>query len=270
MQSLFSIGEVSKIKGITVKALRYYHKMGILVPSYIDESSGYRYYSIEQFIYIDIIKGCRSLGTSIVELQEIFKECDTDKLLNFSKQKRKEAEDNIIKMKEIIQNIDKLTESVQYSKDALLKDEIEIKHFNKRYIVVSPCKESGSLKELLYYSDLDKIIKDNNIDVNMTQGIIYNIKSNEDIEPVYVFRGINEESNKDKYIKVLPEGKYLTLSYNKDNEDKRIGKIVEYAKENDLKISSFIELDLFDDLFNTESYSCQLQMLLENNETIIN
>lgn len=50
MKNLYSIGEVSKIKGITIKALRYYHKMGILEPSYIDESSGYRYYSIEQFV----------------------------------------------------------------------------------------------------------------------------------------------------------------------------------------------------------------------------
>lgn len=267
MKSLFSIGEVSKTKSITIKALRYYHKMGILVPSYIDESSGYRYYSIEQFIYIDIIKGCRALGTSIAELQEIFKECNTDKLLEFLTQKRKEAEENIIKMKAIIENIDKLNDSIQYSKDILLKDEIEIKYFDKRYIVVSPCKESGDLKELLYYSDLDKIIKDNNIDVDMTQGIMYNIKSNEDIEPIYVFRGIKEDYDKNKYeyIKVLPEGNYLTLSYNTDNEAKRVKKIVEYAKENNLKINSFIELDLFDDLFNINSYSCQLQMLLESN-----
>ncbi|EPZ57246.1 merR regulatory family protein [[Clostridium] sordellii ATCC 9714] len=31
MKNLFSIGEVSKIKGVTIKALRYYHKMGILI-----------------------------------------------------------------------------------------------------------------------------------------------------------------------------------------------------------------------------------------------
>ena len=83
MEKLFSIGEVSKIKEITIKALRYYHKMGILIPKYIDETTGYRYYSIDQFVYIDIIKGCRSLETSIKELQEIFRECNTDKLLEF-------------------------------------------------------------------------------------------------------------------------------------------------------------------------------------------
>ena len=68
MEKLFSIGEVSKIKEITIKALRYYHKMGILIPKYIDETTGYRYYNIDKFVYIDIIKGCRSLETSIKEI----------------------------------------------------------------------------------------------------------------------------------------------------------------------------------------------------------
>ncbi|MCU9807139.1 MerR family transcriptional regulator [Paraclostridium sp. AKS46] len=83
MKNLYSIGEVSKIKKVTVKALRYYHKVGILIPKYIDDNTGYRYYSIDQFIHIDVIKGCRALGTSIAELQEIFKDCETEKLLKF-------------------------------------------------------------------------------------------------------------------------------------------------------------------------------------------
>ncbi|CEO20468.1 MerR family DNA-binding transcriptional regulator [Paraclostridium sordellii] len=58
MKNLFSIGEVSKIKGVIIKALRYYHKMGILIPRYIDNTTGYRYYSINQFIlYVSRDKG---------------------------------------------------------------------------------------------------------------------------------------------------------------------------------------------------------------------
>lgn len=73
MKNLYSIGEVSKIKKITVKALRYYHKVGILIPKYIDDNTGYRYYSIDQFIYIDVIKGCRALGTSIAKLRKFLR-----------------------------------------------------------------------------------------------------------------------------------------------------------------------------------------------------
>ncbi|WP_204593463.1 MerR family DNA-binding transcriptional regulator [Clostridium sardiniense] len=42
--NLLSIGEVSKIKEVTIKALIYYHKVGILIPKYIDDAIGYRYY----------------------------------------------------------------------------------------------------------------------------------------------------------------------------------------------------------------------------------
>lgn len=268
MKKIFSIGEVSKIKDITIKALRYYHKMGILIPNYVDEQTGYRYYSIEQFIYIDVIKGCRALGTSIVELQEIFKEHDTEELMGFLQQKRIEAQENIVKMQEIIENIDNLNESVQYSKSVLCDDEIEVKAFQKRYIVVNRCKESGSLTELLYYSDLDRVIKENNVEARINKGIIYNAKSDGVVEPVYVFSEVKESYNigENEYIKILPKGNYLVLSYSKNNEEERTHKIFEYVKNHNLQVKSFIELELFDDFFNTDSYSCQIQIPIENNK----
>ncbi|MEG1285960.1 MAG: MerR family DNA-binding transcriptional regulator [Romboutsia sp.] len=268
MKNLFSIGEVSKIKGITIKALRYYHKMGILIPKFIDQSTGYRYYSIEQFIYIDVIKGCRSLGTSIAELQDIFKECDTDKLLEFLQFKKQEAENNICEMKEVIKNIDILNDTVEYSKDILRTDDIEIKSFDERYIVVAPCKESGSLKELLYYSNLEKVIKEKKISVTMDSGIIYDIKLDRNLEPIYVFNGIKDYIAVDRNdnIKILPKGRYLVLSYSKECEIERISKIFEYVKEHNLKIKSFIEFNLFNDFFNIDSYSCQIQILIEEDD----
>ena len=148
MKDYYSIGEVSKIKDITIKALRYYHKVGILIPKYIDEETGYRYYSIDQFVHIDIIKSCRTLGTSILELQDIFKNPNTEKLLKFLEIKKKEAEEKIKLMNEIISNINILSESIKTSKKIVDNDEIVIKHFNKRYIVFAPFKSSKELEEL--------------------------------------------------------------------------------------------------------------------------
>lgn len=264
MKNLFSIGEVSKIKEVTIKALRYYHKVGILIPRYIDEETGYRYYSIDQFIYIDIIKGCRELGTSIAELQEIFKECDTDKLLEFLKLKRYQAEENIKRMNEIIKNIDVLNTGVEYSKDIFKNDEITTQFFDERYVIIAPCKEVGSLKELLYYSDLDKIIKSKKLEISLDRGIIYNVDSDGNVDPAYVFSGFKNDSYVDieDNIKVLPKGKYLTLVYSKENENERRQKLFNYIKENNLKIKWFIEVELFNDFFNIESYNCQIQVFI--------
>lgn len=43
MKSKFSIGEVAKIHNITVETLRHYDRVGLLRPSYINSSTGYRY-----------------------------------------------------------------------------------------------------------------------------------------------------------------------------------------------------------------------------------
>lgn len=50
-----SIGEFSYLSGLSIKALRYYDKIGILKPEYTDKKTSYRYYSRKQLNYSDII-----------------------------------------------------------------------------------------------------------------------------------------------------------------------------------------------------------------------
>ena len=67
---LLSIGEVSKMKHVGIKSLRYYESIGILTPAYINPTSGYRYYSMNQMIDIDIITTCIELGIPLKSLTE--------------------------------------------------------------------------------------------------------------------------------------------------------------------------------------------------------
>lgn len=50
-----SIGSIARLKGVTPKAMRYYEKLGILEPAYIDPETGYRYYSASQIVELDVI-----------------------------------------------------------------------------------------------------------------------------------------------------------------------------------------------------------------------
>ena len=49
MNKKLKIGEFSKLCRVSVKTLRHYEEMGLLVPDETDEWTGYRYYSLEQF-----------------------------------------------------------------------------------------------------------------------------------------------------------------------------------------------------------------------------
>ena len=58
---LYSIGEFSRITGLTVKALRFYHEQGLLSPVHIDLQTGYRYYAAGQAEAARAVKLLREL-----------------------------------------------------------------------------------------------------------------------------------------------------------------------------------------------------------------
>ncbi len=57
---MFSIGEFSKLTGLTVKTLRFYHEQGLLKPSAVDDQTGYRYYAADK---IEAARSSRNCGT---------------------------------------------------------------------------------------------------------------------------------------------------------------------------------------------------------------
>ena len=71
MGKYLSIGQMGKLNNLSVQTLRHYEKVGILNPSYINEETGYRYYSMKDFNTIDLIKQCKALGLSLEEIKEV-------------------------------------------------------------------------------------------------------------------------------------------------------------------------------------------------------
>jgi DNA-binding transcriptional MerR regulator len=65
---MFTIGEFSRVTGLTVKALRFYHEEGLLPPSVVDEETGYRYYDRGK---IDVARAIAELRRLELPLDEI-------------------------------------------------------------------------------------------------------------------------------------------------------------------------------------------------------
>lgn len=70
---MLKIGEFSKLSHLTVKALRFYERKGILIPKKVDEQTGYRFYETSQLKEAARIKSYRQLGLTIEELQALIK-----------------------------------------------------------------------------------------------------------------------------------------------------------------------------------------------------
>ena len=45
---MFRIGEFSHIGRVSARLLRYYDKLGLLAPGFVDSQTGYRYYTADQ------------------------------------------------------------------------------------------------------------------------------------------------------------------------------------------------------------------------------
>jgi DNA-binding transcriptional MerR regulator len=58
---LFSIGDFSRATHLSVKALRHYHDVGLLVPTEVDPATGYRSYSVAQVPAAQVIRRLRDL-----------------------------------------------------------------------------------------------------------------------------------------------------------------------------------------------------------------
>lgn len=71
-----SIGDFSRMTHLSIKALRHYHDVGLLVPAEIDPASGYRYYEAGQVGTAQVIRRFRDLGMPLDEVRSLLEAPD--------------------------------------------------------------------------------------------------------------------------------------------------------------------------------------------------
>jgi DNA-binding transcriptional MerR regulator len=70
------IGNFARMTHLSIKALRHYHDLGVLVPAEVDASSGYRYYRPDQVPVAQVIRRFRDLGMPLDEIKAILRATD--------------------------------------------------------------------------------------------------------------------------------------------------------------------------------------------------
>lgn len=68
MSSDLSIGDFSRATHLTVKTLRHYHDIGLLVPAGVDPRTGYRRYAAAQIPDAQVVRRFRDLGMPLEEI----------------------------------------------------------------------------------------------------------------------------------------------------------------------------------------------------------
>jgi DNA-binding transcriptional MerR regulator len=75
---LLTIGDFSRMTHLSVKALRHYHDVGLLEPTEVDRSSGYRFYDASLVPVAQVIRRFRDLGMPVDEVKAVLAAPDVD------------------------------------------------------------------------------------------------------------------------------------------------------------------------------------------------
>ena len=68
---MLRIGPFSRASSLSIKALRFYHETGLLVPAVVDPETGYRSYSPAQLIDAAVIHRLRDLDVPLDSIREV-------------------------------------------------------------------------------------------------------------------------------------------------------------------------------------------------------
>ena len=79
---LLSIGDVARASGLSVSALRFYDRVGVLSPVVVDSQTAYRWYSPDQLGAAELIAELRRVGLSLPEVTTILAHQGDGKLLH--------------------------------------------------------------------------------------------------------------------------------------------------------------------------------------------
>jgi len=104
---MYSIGEFSRISGLSIKALRLYHEKEILVPSMVDDQSGYRYYDHKNVERARIISHLREMEFSLSDIAEMLEGTDDEAdVVDFFEKRKEEILSRIRRQKNIVRDLE--------------------------------------------------------------------------------------------------------------------------------------------------------------------
>lgn len=237
MKDYYKINEISKLYGIGVDSLRYYEKIGVLIPR--RDTNGYRLYDLHDIYKLNIIRDLRQLNFSMHQIKEYL---DHQSIENTLALLHKEQELIQIKLKELQTIQKKIQDRIQVLSTASL---IKTNTFTIKSMPVRPCLQLNT--RITRDEEMDLAIKrlhrkhENQIHDfgNQLYGASVSLEDlNSGVKDVFnsVFFILDHEYKEFDF--VLPEGNYLSLYYKGDygQSSERILAMIAYAKEKGYQI----------------------------------
>ncbi len=238
MKNLYTIGETSKIVGISTQMLRKYSNADLVKPQIVNTKTGYRYYSFEQFHIIDRIKYLRTLGISLKDIKEILHTGNLDLLMKHLKERKQVLVQEMNTLQNEIDDVQWYMEYFTYLNRMRMPNIPYIRHFEERYILVidyggnNAADESDMIEQV--ETQIIRLKNQKNYIYRRQWGYITDIKAYMDNlflpKRYFIFLKERPQNWNDEYMYVIPAGLYLCL-WCKTKEDIHAGLIKKFYQE---------------------------------------
>ncbi len=261
MKKFLSIGEVVKMKGISHRALRHYDDLGILTPAYTNPDTGYRYYSKNQMLILDIVMLCVPLGIPLLHFKNyISADGSINAKLMIEDAKVKALE----KQNEVEQKL--------YFLDSALAHFAEIKsnthhaqaftkHIEKRYFITTPApKNFGNITN--YWENITSLYKSvlhHGFSCSIDQGICFYLENS--INQVKYYLEIKKPHKVHHAVLSIPKADFLCEIFEGACFFEAIEKYQQH--EHYLAGNMFILSDIFEENITQEPAPFEIQLLIK-------
>ena len=150
---MLKIGDFSKLSRVSIRMLRYYDEIGLLIPEFTDPFTGYRHYGEAQLTAANRIAALRDMGFGLVAIAELMRRSeDTEAfrqgLLRQKEETLQEAENVHTRLRLLDTALERL------GKDNAMNYTVTLKEIPKRYVasvrkVIPSYDKEGKLWEIL-------------------------------------------------------------------------------------------------------------------------
>lgn len=279
MKDTFSIGQMSKLHDTPIKTLRYYDEIELFTPIEVNNETGYRYYSIEQFKQLDIINYLKALGVPLKEIKQQLQSRDINELLTTFKNHHKKIEEKIKEFEKIKTRLELKINEIDNSQQIVDIGVPRLQFISERHIV-------RLQKEIRSTHDLELSLRELKNDLNLMSPIflgkvglthsVFQIQQNNYLDYNSIFLLLEETEDLDHHknmVTTFPEGRYATIYYRgvrgKSAEYYHI--LLKFLEENHYEVNGdFIERAIVDQFISKDerSFLTEIQVPIKDSKGI--
>lgn len=133
MKTKYTISEMARFFNISSQTLRYYDKIGLYKPAFVDRETGYRYYSYEQFFTLSLIIQLKKLNFSLEDIQKYSDVKNITYLEKILENEQKMIEQQMEELQKLKEKNQSMLRRIQLSKDVNRDSVIELREEKERY-----------------------------------------------------------------------------------------------------------------------------------------